>query len=1538
MLTKKGLAFLLSLAILLGMLPSQIAASGTTPAIIYENDFSNGQEAEATQIFGNDVLVFTPNFSDPSGVSGSWETIFQKELGATYNEKIYSGATLNFDLILPADAEYGGLLKAQAVTKMGDGWTWIQSSTIPEFKSDDFSDIENGYKRALVSIPFGTEIEENQGLKALIPCLAASYCDYTGEIYLDNVRLINGSPMQNQQTIFTHDFSNDAEALDFGDFYAVKFSVQGDISNNWQSIFQYGISADYSDKIYSGAILSFDLILPIDAAYTGLLKAQAVTKMGESWTWTQSSSILELKSDDFSDLGNGYKHAAVSIPFGTEIEAEQGLKEVIPGLAASNCDYIGYIYLANVKLINGTSSGNDPLEEVDPIRFTFDDASSLMNWTDGGNWDYDGGLTLSHTPEIGEGALSVTLDYSKNSSSSWSEAKIKYDFPQTIDLKGYTKFTCDVIYDPSKMSGGSFKLKLNAGKIDADSVVEKETDYSNGLKKATVTITFGSSENAVANFIVGIVGSNADYKGEIYLDNMTFDQLSQSDSPYVDASKTIEMQIPVSVSTSSITANNTHQNTLSQVSLVDDRAVANAFKLYAYLDAIGKTDSVLFGHQNDIHHKTGNKGLSYSDTLDATGSIAAVVGIDTLSLTGNELGTWDMTQQERITACADMTKEAVSGGAIITLSAHMPNFEIIHNRVKNHVPGSSSQNSVGILSDSSYNFSGYTPGTLSGDIVKRIMPGQDLNYLYTAYLDMIADYAKVLEQDNIPVLFRPFHENTGSWFWWGAAFCDKEAYKNLFRYTVEYLRDEKDVHNFLYVYSPSGDAENTAEFELRYPGDDYVDMVGFDMYHQYPAVGDDFIKQLKSQLSIVETFAKNHNKLFAVTETGVANGKNALLLKDNPRKDWYIEVLDAISPSTASYFLLWANFGLDSGYYTPFVTSKSDAKITGHEMLDNFIDFYNDGRSVFANETGNYQNLNVTAAVHNNLTGYITNPVSGSSIEKGIILEARVRNAGAHANVSFAAKNKAGDIIKTCTAVLNSKGQYTGSFTDEEISALGQTVGTISLMINGTSYNTISAKFNLTDVAKDPALIDDFEGYYGENSLLNSSWSTGKGTGCILKASLSSNAYEGDQSMEFKYSLVSGGYAGLTTSLKNPDWSQTNALQLWTIPDGKKQKVVVQLTSAGNVFEAYLNEYAAYNDTTSPVLVIIPFTRFVGRDNKNAVFDKNAVESFGLWCNAIVSKGESQESFYIDSVLYYDSIKAVKTDIIDVTFKPAAKPVSGGNGGSDTPGGSGSFGGSSGSGGARTTHSLANTEVQTTLKVNNNAQLLEERKINISLSTPSISSANAINAVVSQNSRLTALDSSLLFDLKFTNKDGKAEAPSAPVKVVFNLGGLKADKPLTLVHFAQKADNTIVAVLLGGDYDKEHNTFTAYVPASGNYAIMYAADMVQIKLSIGNPSAVINGQTRTNDAAPFIAEDSTVVPIRFIAEYLGSKVKWDHKTQQVMITHNNKTLFLDSNKSLADGGLILKGQRSFVPLRYISEQFGAYVIWDEKQRSIYIVK
>ena len=113
-------------------------------------------------------------------------------------------------------------------------------------------------------------------------------------------------------------------------------------------------------------------------------------------------------------------------------------------------------------------------------------------------------------------------------------------------------------------------------------------------------------------------------------------------------------------------------------------------------------------------------------------------------------------------------------------------------------------------------------------------------------------------------MFRPFHEATGSWFWWGAAFCDAETYKSVYKYTVEYLRDKKEVHNFLYLYGPGSEAVSEEEYGIRYPGDEYVDVIGFDMYDMDPVDDKEevWFGNLRKQLEIVQILLMNMESLW----------------------------------------------------------------------------------------------------------------------------------------------------------------------------------------------------------------------------------------------------------------------------------------------------------------------------------------------------------------------------------------------------------------------------------------------------------------------------------------------------------------------------------------------------------------------------------------------------------------------------------------------------------------------------------------------------
>lgn len=341
----------------------------------------------------------------------------------------------------------------------------------------------------------------------------------------------------------------------------------------------------------------------------------------------------------------------------------------------------------------------------------------------------------------------------------------------------------------------------------------------------------------MADLTIGFVGVNTEFKGSVYVDNITLSQYNAT-GDFVKITAT-----PNAVGTQADTS-----NAPTQVRLSDANAGTSATALYAYLMALRENGQVLFGHENDIN-KMVSSTAKEGDVKDITGSISGVYGIDSLALTGAELGISDA--KEALNQAVAYSKQAAEQGAIITLSTHMPNFT--NEKIK-------------VNADGSYDFTACDfseAKDTSNNCAEQILPGGAYNDRFTAYLDIIAEYANALQEDNIPVLFRPYHENTGSWFWWGSS-TGVETYKSLWRYTQEYLQS-KGVHNMIYVYSPNGPITGAEEYLTRYPGDEYVDVLAFDYYDDYstyPATFDDsFFKNLEATCQVVSDLAAKKGRL-----------------------------------------------------------------------------------------------------------------------------------------------------------------------------------------------------------------------------------------------------------------------------------------------------------------------------------------------------------------------------------------------------------------------------------------------------------------------------------------------------------------------------------------------------------------------------------------------------------------------------------------------------------------------------------------------------
>lgn len=191
--------------------------------------------------------------------------------------------------------------------------------------------------------------------------------------------------------------------------------------------------------------------------------------------------------------------------------------------------------------------------------------------------------------------------------------------------------------------------------------------------------------------------------------------------------------------------------------------------------------------------------------------------------------------------------------------------------------------------------------------------------------------SKGLFKHYIPIIFRPWHENTGSWFWWGKGSCTPQEYKQFWQFTVNYLRNERNIHHLLYAYSPDP-FQTKEEYLETYPGDEYIDVMGVDHYFWANSVVR--AKELTKKLEIIVQLAEEHNKIAALTETG---------LESIPEPLWWTEsLLSNINATPLSgkiaYLLVWRNaYTLKNHYFAPY---------PGQISAPNFVNFSRDPRIV----------------------------------------------------------------------------------------------------------------------------------------------------------------------------------------------------------------------------------------------------------------------------------------------------------------------------------------------------------------------------------------------------------------------------------------------------------------------------------------------------------------------------------------------------------------------------------------------------------------
>jgi mannan endo-1,4-beta-mannosidase len=340
---------------------------------------------------------------------------------------------------------------------------------------------------------------------------------------------------------------------------------------------------------------------------------------------------------------------------------------------------------------------------------------------------------------------------------------------------------------------------------------------------------------------------------------------------------------------------------------IDDEATTKTEALLKNLHDVADK-GVMFGHQDDQAYGIGwvaEKGRS--DVKESSGSYPAVHGWDVgkkLSNPNNIDGI-DFENMKR------WMKDAYKRGGINTISFHMDNL----------TSGGDSWDKTPSVAD--------------------ILPGGSRHDEFLEQLDLLADMLGGLRVwfTKIPVIFRPWHEHNGNWFWWGKGNCTEEEYIALFRFTVDYLKNEKKVHNVLYAFSPDRsrlrlDTIPKQNYFYGYPGDNYVDIIGLDNYGDVGRIGGGNTPEMQQRyfrqsLELITQIADEKGKVAALTETG---------LEGVTRQDWFTDtLLKPIKESNGqikiAWVLVWRNH-TTSHHYAPYRGHSSQADFQVFEQDD----------------------------------------------------------------------------------------------------------------------------------------------------------------------------------------------------------------------------------------------------------------------------------------------------------------------------------------------------------------------------------------------------------------------------------------------------------------------------------------------------------------------------------------------------------------------------------------------------------------------------
>ena len=426
-------------------------------------------------------------------------------------------------------------------------------------------------------------------------------------------------------------------------------------------------------------------------------------------------------------------------------------------------------------------------------------------------------------------ASATAADTTKKPSATTTTTTIKQTDDKPLNFsKTYEAENGKLSNDMSVISGGNASGGKSVGKFEND--------------RSYCQIKINVPSDGIYDIVIRSMGIGGPKENDIYTDGKKVGTFTSENNKFSDYTVSavsltkgdhniriikswgwIELD-KITVKTGAKISNSTYNVTSS---LVNRNATANTKKLYSFLkDSYGKY--VITGQQCD----GGINGNEFKAIKNLTGDYPALLGLDLMDYTPSRtaFGASSSTVEKAI--------EFADKGGIVTLCWHW--------NAPTEYLYSTANNSDGW-------WGGFYTQNSKFDIAK-VMNGQDAKgkKLLDRDIKEIAKQLKRLEKAGVPVIWRPLHEASGGWFWWGAQGPD--AYKKLWKYLYNELTNTYGCNNLIWVYNGQ-----SADW---YPGDKYVDIVGEDIYpgnHVY----DPQVSRFKQAISY-----GSKTKITALTENG----------------------------------------------------------------------------------------------------------------------------------------------------------------------------------------------------------------------------------------------------------------------------------------------------------------------------------------------------------------------------------------------------------------------------------------------------------------------------------------------------------------------------------------------------------------------------------------------------------------------------------------------------------------------------------------------